>query len=158
MTDGPMTPAPKRRWLRFSLRTLFVVVTVICVWFGLNLHAVRQREQFLRDLKDRGDQYFFTPPPGKKLGPLPISWRIVGAEQVGQIDIKNRKNELHPSHTIDSEEHRRVRAMFPESTILVKSRNKDDGRSVVYVDSPAEGIRRYEGRPRKKWPPALSTN
>jgi len=29
-----MTP-PRRRWLRFSLRTLFAVVTVFCVWLGL---------------------------------------------------------------------------------------------------------------------------
>jgi hypothetical protein len=158
MLAAIMTPARKRRWLRFSLRTMFVVMTIICVWFGLNLHAVRQREQVLRDLKARGDNYWFRPFPGRQLGPLPISWQIVGAEQVGHIEISNRKNELDPSHTIDSEEHRRMRAMFPESTITVKSRNKDDGRIVVYVDSPAEGITRYEGRPRKKWPPALSTN
>jgi hypothetical protein len=29
-----MTPARKRRWLRFSLRTLFVVVTVLACWIG----------------------------------------------------------------------------------------------------------------------------
>jgi hypothetical protein len=23
---------PRRRWFRFSLRTLFVLVTVLCVW------------------------------------------------------------------------------------------------------------------------------
>jgi hypothetical protein len=32
-----MTFAPKRRWFRFSLRTLFVVVTVTAVWVGLAL-------------------------------------------------------------------------------------------------------------------------
>jgi WD40 repeat protein len=33
-----MTPAPNRRWFRFSLRTLFVVVTILCVWLGIRFH------------------------------------------------------------------------------------------------------------------------
>jgi hypothetical protein len=43
-----MTPAPKRRWFRYSLRTLFVVVTVFGVWLGFQLKTVRDR----RDLTD----------------------------------------------------------------------------------------------------------
>jgi len=38
-----MTPTPKRRWFRFSLRTLFVVVTVFAVWLGWNVNIVQQR-------------------------------------------------------------------------------------------------------------------
>jgi hypothetical protein len=30
-----MRPTPKRRWLRFSLRTLLVVVTVVALAFGM---------------------------------------------------------------------------------------------------------------------------
>jgi hypothetical protein len=29
-----MTTAPKRRWFAFSLRTLFVLVTVFGIWLG----------------------------------------------------------------------------------------------------------------------------
>jgi hypothetical protein len=29
-----MTTAPKRRWFKYSLRTLFVVVTAFGVWLG----------------------------------------------------------------------------------------------------------------------------
>ncbi len=38
-----MAPTPKLRWLRFSLRTLFVVVTVLACWLGyyVNWHAQR---------------------------------------------------------------------------------------------------------------------
>ena len=43
----PMISAPNRRWLRFSLRTLFVVVTVIACWLGWNLHQVRERDRLL---------------------------------------------------------------------------------------------------------------
>jgi hypothetical protein len=38
-----MTPAPKRRWLRFSLRTFFVVVAVFGCWLGWEQYQIRQR-------------------------------------------------------------------------------------------------------------------
>jgi hypothetical protein len=44
-----MTPAPKRRWFRFSLRTLFVVVTVLGCWLGYELNWVRERRLFIAD-------------------------------------------------------------------------------------------------------------
>jgi hypothetical protein len=41
--------APSRRLFRFSLRTLFVVVTVFCVWLGYNLNWLRQRRAVIQD-------------------------------------------------------------------------------------------------------------
>ena len=41
--------APKRRWPQFSLRTMFVVVTVLAVplgWIGYSLNWIRQRHEF----------------------------------------------------------------------------------------------------------------
>jgi hypothetical protein len=40
-----MTPAPKRRWPRFTLRTLFVVVTVIGCIAGLGIREVLRRHE-----------------------------------------------------------------------------------------------------------------
>jgi len=40
MTDQPKT---KRRWLQFSLRTLFIVVTVFCVWMGITAKQARDQ-------------------------------------------------------------------------------------------------------------------
>jgi hypothetical protein len=37
--------APKRRWFAYSLRTLFVVVTVFGCWLGWNINIVRQRRE-----------------------------------------------------------------------------------------------------------------
>ena len=41
---------PKRHWFRFSLRTLFVLVTIIGVaagWVAYQLNWIRQRHEFL---------------------------------------------------------------------------------------------------------------
>jgi hypothetical protein len=35
----------KRRWLRFSTRTLLVAVTILCVWLGWQVHIVRERKR-----------------------------------------------------------------------------------------------------------------
>ena len=39
--------APKRRWFRFSLRTLFVLVTVVGCWLGYSINWIKQRHAFL---------------------------------------------------------------------------------------------------------------
>jgi hypothetical protein len=46
-----MPTAPKRRWLRFSIRTMFVAFTVVAMWLGWNVHAVRQRQAKLAELQ-----------------------------------------------------------------------------------------------------------
>jgi hypothetical protein len=46
-------PKP-RRWFRFSLRTLFVLVTVLCVWLGDQLNWIGQRHDAMEWLKCRG--------------------------------------------------------------------------------------------------------
>jgi hypothetical protein len=42
-----INPVPKRRWLAFRLRTLFVLVTVVAGafgWVGHQFHWIRQRQ------------------------------------------------------------------------------------------------------------------
>jgi hypothetical protein len=39
-------PKP-RRWFRFSLRTMFVLVTVLCIWLGYYLNWIRQRHDYI---------------------------------------------------------------------------------------------------------------
>ena len=45
-----MTAPPKRRWFSFSLRTMFVVVTVFGVWLGWQLKIVRDRKALLAEI------------------------------------------------------------------------------------------------------------
>ena len=41
---------PKRRWFRFSLRTLFLLVTLACIWLGIQASTVHHRRQLLSRL------------------------------------------------------------------------------------------------------------
>jgi len=45
-----MADRPKRRWLRFSLRTMLVMFTVVAVWLGWNARLVHQRQKLLHSL------------------------------------------------------------------------------------------------------------
>jgi hypothetical protein len=40
--------SPNRRWLRFSIRTLLLAVTIFCVWLGWQVSIVREREKLLQ--------------------------------------------------------------------------------------------------------------
>ena len=40
---------PKRRWAQFSLATMFVVVTAVCLWLGDYVNPIRRLERQLRD-------------------------------------------------------------------------------------------------------------
>lgn len=42
-----MTTMPRRRWFAYSLRTLFVVVTVFGCWLGYELNWIRERHELL---------------------------------------------------------------------------------------------------------------
>ena len=59
-----MIPAPKRRWFSYSLRTLFVVVTVLGCWLGWSLNRIHQRSQALRWIGEhQGEWGSFDSPP-----------------------------------------------------------------------------------------------
>ena len=51
-----MTEPIKRRprWLRFSLRSLLVVMTVLCVWLGIQVNAARRQKQAVEAILKAG--------------------------------------------------------------------------------------------------------
>lgn len=52
-----MIPTPNRRWFRFSLRTLFVLVTVLCVWLGWYANLVGQRQSLLPEIEAENEAW-----------------------------------------------------------------------------------------------------
>jgi hypothetical protein len=74
---------PKRRWFRFSLRTLLVVVTILSVWLGYQLNTARQQAASNRSIKQIGGWSYYdfqqgqpkTGPNASAVSPLP-DWLI----------------------------------------------------------------------------------
>ena len=44
-TDHPNPSKPRRRWFQFSLRTLLVLVTVLCVWLAMTAERARKQRK-----------------------------------------------------------------------------------------------------------------
>src|SRR5262245_41814497 len=89
----PMT-IRKRRWFRFSLATLFVVMTVAAaaLWFfGKDWRSVRERQIAIQFLEAHGGRVQRLADPGmKKVGlrrPLPRGLDRFGAEPVAYVWI-----------------------------------------------------------------------
>jgi hypothetical protein len=68
MRDYPMPekiqPAPatrKRRWLRFGVRTLLVLVTLFCVWLGWFMHGVHKQRKAAARLEKYGAELVYFP-------------------------------------------------------------------------------------------------
>src|SRR5262245_19997517 len=62
MTD---TPTAKRRWLRFSLRTMLLLITALCIWLGYQVNAARRQREALAAIARAGGTVYFdrrTPP------------------------------------------------------------------------------------------------
>ncbi len=94
-------------WFRFSLRTLFVFMTVFACWLGYELNWVRQRHALLgrRDVLDwseshKGAEPTRPAPPGQL-------W-LVGEKGVGRL-VVGETNE---------QEYIEAQRLFPEATIL----------------------------------------
>jgi hypothetical protein len=123
-----MTPAPKRRWFQWSLRTLFVVVTVFACWLGYELNSIRQRKQLLKSLQE-DSQLSYDPlrtifvQKGKTTfngmtlvetnrGDIPWYRRMLGDEGVVCIGLPSKMTE---------DELRRYQNAFPEAYISQQS-------------------------------------
>ena len=100
---------PRRRWFRYSLRTLFVVVTVFCVWLGVQVKWIHDRHAFLRrypyflDLPAYNTQYIEITPREA----VPWSLRILGEQEVDML----------LGGELSEAEQRRIRQLFPEAYI-----------------------------------------
>ncbi len=116
------TTPPRRRWFCFSLRTLFVAVTLLAVigWLGWNLKQVRERsavrpELHGSEIRDRSDAFVITI-SDKELptGELPWLWRQFGARHEQSLYLKQDE--------MSDAQFARIRRLFPEAKIWVLPR------------------------------------
>ena len=114
--QNPMTLAPQRRSLRFSLRTLFVTVSIAAIltaWAVMNYRSARQRRAFLsvagavngHERTVQGYRCEFKRPF--------VSWLLFGERRVTFIN-------LYPG-TYDAAYLEHLRSLFPEAEISSSS-------------------------------------
>lgn len=82
------TAKPRRRWFlpRFSLRTMFVVVTVFSLWLGWQAKIVRDRREMISDLQRQGIPFFSRTPFFKPK--IPIWRRWLGDQPIGAAGMR----------------------------------------------------------------------
>lgn len=118
-----MDEQPRRRWGTFSLRTMFVVMTVFCCWLGWEMSIVRQRQTVLKELRLNPD-YRLTLAADWEKGQMPGIWpdippvaRIptlrtwLGDQAVQELWYPHFQTESQP-------EVRRLARIFPEARLI----------------------------------------
>ena len=68
MTTETDNPKPRRRWLQYSLRTFFVLLTVFCVWLGWTVHRANEQRKAVAWVREMGwsVEYDDAEPPSPK--------------------------------------------------------------------------------------------
>jgi hypothetical protein len=54
-----VSETPKRRRLKFSLRTLFAVITIFGIWLGWHVHHAQQQKQAIAAIEAIGGYYYY---------------------------------------------------------------------------------------------------
>jgi hypothetical protein len=61
---APATPTPwrrpRRRWLRYSLRSLLILTTVLCIWLGIKVNQARRQKEAVARLKELGAEILYS--------------------------------------------------------------------------------------------------
>ena len=124
-------PTP-RRWFRFSLRTLFVLLTVFGVWLGVQVKWIRDRHAALAWIATSG--YSWVVPYGfsaedfvAKPAPddpcytrAPWSIRMLHESGIARIRIyRSESGETFDYQSVD-EKLRELKRLFPEADIAAK--------------------------------------
>ncbi|HEV3021399.1 MAG TPA: hypothetical protein VGX76_02990, partial [Pirellulales bacterium] len=80
---------PKRRWFQFSLGTLFIAVTLFCVWLADRVDPVRRHERQLHD-----DSEALRMSAASKLGAMGSKGRAASASLAATFSDENDSSEL----------------------------------------------------------------
>ena len=118
-----------RRWFRFSLRTMFVIVTMVCVWLGYHLIWIRDRHEILTKHQALAAS---VSAQEKRLqcgaalrlqtaGQRPVGLWILGEPSVPYMQVIVLKSDESQIEDFDEEDGRRAKSLFPEAEILLRT-------------------------------------
>jgi len=117
-----MSTCPRQHWFRFSLRTLFVVVTGLCCWLGWEVSVVRQRQAVLKKLRTdpiytvtTANEWARRYPSGlvdQQPARMGLVRRLLGDEAIQEIGYRTHYREISKAELAD------VARAFPEAKLL----------------------------------------
>jgi hypothetical protein len=119
-------PKPKRHWFRFSLRTMFVLVTVsgFGSWYVVHQKWIQDRHWAV--MHDLAGDYeiaqqsevidsYWQNLRGEGYNPAPLSLRLLGERGIGFIYIRITTNAAN-----DEARAAKYKRLFPESEVIVR--------------------------------------
>ena len=103
--------------MRFSLRTLFVLVTIACIWLGYSFNWIRQRHDYLKAHPGA----VRVPDPNEALAIAPAMLWLLGEKGQTRLRAESPGFDAHwnDRKLTPSPESAELRALFPETTIEV---------------------------------------
>ena len=105
-------PIPRRRW-SYSLRTMFVLLTLLACWLGYQMHWIRQRKDVVAKWQViREDPMGVSAPPE-----APGMLRLFGEQGYSHVTLwfpARRNSDLSES---ERAEIKRVGIVFPEAGV-----------------------------------------
>jgi hypothetical protein len=109
---------PKRRWFRYSLRTLFVVVTVIGCWLGYELNWIRERRAFIAsEVSTRIDEDWWNCSVTDGGRSAPGLLALFGEEGFSALSVLAESQSVELLTANDRQRLQEARHLFPEATI-----------------------------------------
>jgi hypothetical protein len=115
-----MNTPPRPRWFRFSLRTLLIVVTALCVWLAWESSVVRERRELRRELTNSRFEFQtaaewakWQSPAAEPTARVSLIRRLLGDEAIQKIWYVPHYQE--PDET--KELLARLKRVFPEAEL-----------------------------------------
>ena len=102
-----------RRWFRFSLRTMFVLLTVFGVWLSVQVKWVRNRAEFKR----AHPEFFHRAAAWQAYSTVQAPWsiRLLGETGVAEVEIDyDYEQELKPESQAVKQQ---AKSLFPEAAV-----------------------------------------
>ena len=112
-----MNVTVKRRWLRFSVRTLLIAVTIFCVWLGWQWRIVQERKSLIA-LVSRRNYVTLNHWPDPNVD---FSWvRKLLGDQLLHADI------FVPDDSLSAQERRDIERALPEAKIVFRKFSSEE--------------------------------